>query len=155
LFGKIYNEQEKRYVSCTVTVKNMVRCTFIAPRPFILDEDGNETSIYVILSYLSFIFDHQAAVPTREDINKELEATRQNLNIKKWMTKVVKRIYCFDGHPDVPRGFSEFIKAKYPATCMFDVLPQPQLIMLAQLPHFLVTYRVRPSPIFLAHIRAC
>eukprot|EP00026_Physarum_polycephalum_P000493 Phypoly_transcript_00494.p1 GENE.Phypoly_transcript_00494~~Phypoly_transcript_00494.p1 ORF type:complete len:1064 (+),score=166.17 Phypoly_transcript_00494:1336-4527(+) len=78
----------------------MVRCTFIAPRPFILDEHGEETD----------------AVPTREDINKELESARKNLNIKKWMTKSVKRVYCFDGHPEVPRGLSEFIKAKYPAT---------------------------------------
>lgn len=52
LFGKIYLEDEKRYVSCTVTVKNMLRCCFIAPRPFILDEHGDETSIqYNLIVY--------------------------------------------------------------------------------------------------------
>lgn len=41
LFGKVFNKDTKRYISCCVTVKNIERNLFVLPRPFLLDGISN------------------------------------------------------------------------------------------------------------------
>eukprot|EP01113_Clastostelium_recurvatum_P044377 TRINITY_DN7487_c0_g1_i3.p1 TRINITY_DN7487_c0_g1~~TRINITY_DN7487_c0_g1_i3.p1 ORF type:complete len:1514 (-),score=286.83 TRINITY_DN7487_c0_g1_i3:28-4569(-) len=97
LFGKVFSAEQKKYVSCSVTVRNMQRTLYVCPRPYILNEDGESTGV----------------VPTVMDVAKELEGLRQKHTIPRWKCRPVQRIFPFDSHPDIPRTETTFLKVKY------------------------------------------
>eukprot|EP01124_Arcella_intermedia_P024561 TRINITY_DN4165_c0_g1_i4.p1 TRINITY_DN4165_c0_g1~~TRINITY_DN4165_c0_g1_i4.p1 ORF type:complete len:1349 (+),score=392.60 TRINITY_DN4165_c0_g1_i4:85-4047(+) len=98
LFGKVWSEKQKKFVSCTVHVHNVMRTLYVAPR----ERAIRDTSI----------------VSTEEEIDiekhviPELLELRKNLGIPKMNFKPVRRKYAFD-EPGVVQGESDFLKVVY------------------------------------------
>ncbi|KAL1921703.1 uncharacterized protein VTP21DRAFT_10345 [Calcarisporiella thermophila] len=102
LFGKVQDKASSTYVSCCVRVTGVKRNLFVLPRPFKLDDQGNET---------------QSAV-SMMDVYEELDAICTRHKIMKWAAKEVERKYAFE-LPGIPAE-SNYLKIEYD----FD---QPQL----------------------------
>lgn len=98
--GKLKDKTSGLWVSCSVTVEGIERNLFVLPRERRVeqDEDGNihETDV----------------VPRHEDIHDDFDMIRQQMKIKSWRAKFVKRNYAF-GEKDVPRGASQWLKVVY------------------------------------------
>ncbi|KAG1174483.1 hypothetical protein G6F71_004866 [Rhizopus microsporus] len=95
LFGKVFNKDTKRYVSCCVTVKNIERNLFVLPRPFLLDDNGKETDQEVDIA----------------DVYAEVSDLFSKHRITKFASKKVTRKYAFE-LPDVPAE-SDYLKVLY------------------------------------------
>ncbi|OUM67505.1 hypothetical protein PIROE2DRAFT_32893, partial [Piromyces sp. E2] len=85
LLGKVYDKKNKKFVSCCVTVNNVMRNLFVLPREKMLDNNNKETDQEV----------------TMIDVYNELETIRKKYKISSWKCKDVVRKYAFE-EPDVP-----------------------------------------------------
>ena len=103
LFGKVWDQSSKRYVSCSVSVGGIERCVFLQPRDRML-VNGHPSD----------------KVPGEDDVYEEFDAIRARHGIQAWLGKWVTRKYAFE-LPDVPAE-GEYMKVKYG----FD---EPQLPM--------------------------
>jgi len=95
LLGKVYDKKNKKFVSCCVTVNNVMRNLFVLPRDYLLDDNNKETEKEVEMI----------------DIYNELEVIRKKNKISSWKCKYVKRKYAFE-EPDVPSE-TTYIKTVY------------------------------------------
>jgi len=95
LLGKVYDKRNKKFVSCCLTVNNVMRNLFVLPRNYLLNDDGEETEKEVEMV----------------DIYNELEVIRKKNKISSWKCKYVKRKYAFE-EPDVPAE-TTYIKTVY------------------------------------------
>lgn len=97
LFGKTYCSKLKQYVSCCVAVKNIYRQIFLLPRPYLLDDEGNQTNTQV--KYL--------------DVYEEFKSLISNpMKMHTFKSNFVQKKYAFD--PSVPRE-SDYLEVLYPA----------------------------------------
>lgn len=96
LFGKAYDPEAKKWQSTSVTVEGIQRNLFVTPRPYKLDDDGNETDEPV----------------EQIDVHNEMQDMRKASKIKSWAAKFVKRSYAFE-EKDVPREESDWLKIIY------------------------------------------
>jgi DNA polymerase alpha subunit A len=104
LFGKVWSEEQNKFVSACMIVKDHFFSLYAVPRPFALDENGEVTE----------------EPPTLGEVAKELLQVRKRYEITTWMSKPCERSYCFE-RTDIPRGKNKFLKIKYP--CKFSRLP--------------------------------
>ncbi|ORY56232.1 hypothetical protein LY90DRAFT_455150 [Neocallimastix californiae] len=95
LFGKVYDKRNKKFISCCVTVNNIMRNLFILPRKYLLNENGKETEQKVEII----------------DVLEEMENIRKKYQISSWRFKSVKRKYAFE-EQDVPAE-TNYFKAVY------------------------------------------
>ncbi|KAG2011412.1 DNA polymerase alpha catalytic subunit [Coprinopsis cinerea AmutBmut pab1-1] len=110
LVGKLKDKKSDTWVSCCVTIDGLERNLYALPREkrIDFDEDTGEVT-------------ETDEIPTDEDVLDDFEQLRQNMKIKSYKTRFVKRNYAF-GEKDVPRGESRWLKIVYPFT-------QPQIPM--------------------------
>lgn len=94
LFGKTFDNDQKKWQSTSVTVEGIQRNLFILPNSERLDENNN-------------IKDED-----KIEIFNELEKIRKNAKIKSFNIKFVKRQYAFE-EKSVPRDESEWVKIVY------------------------------------------
>ncbi|XP_063224036.1 DNA polymerase alpha catalytic subunit isoform X2 [Bacillus rossius redtenbacheri] len=99
LFGKVWIESAKAYVSCCVTVKNIERNVFLLPREEHYDlekkmSNGKEVSIL--------------------DVYNEFDKICPKYNILEFKSRKVERSYVFDV-PNVPVT-SEYLEVRYSAS---------------------------------------
>ena len=97
LFGKVYHPDQERYFSCCITVRNIERELFVAPRPFFLDSQGKETTERVEMKH----------------VMDEMNQYRRKHGLK-WAMNVEDRTYCFE-RQDVVRGKNPFLHIMYSA----------------------------------------
>ncbi|XP_060516543.1 DNA polymerase alpha catalytic subunit isoform X2 [Cylas formicarius] len=98
LFGKTYCDKAKCFVSCCVAVRNIYRQVFVLPRPFKLDNVGQETDQPV--TYKDLYMEFSCAVMTPMSVNS-------------FKTRYVTKKYSFD--PSIPVE-SDYMEVQYPAT---------------------------------------
>lgn len=98
LFGKVWLDDAKTYVSCCVAVANNERNIFVLPRAYKLDSDGDVTDEKVTLT----------------DVYQELEGLCTKGGIQRFECKPVERKYAFEQH-DVPSE-ATWMKVKYNAS---------------------------------------
>jgi len=98
--GKFKEKTTDTWMSCCVTVENMERNLFVLPREKRVEQDEggalHETDI----------------VPSPEDVDDDFDLMRQQLKIKSYRSKFVKRKYAF-GEKDIPRGETQWMKVVY------------------------------------------
>ncbi|KAJ3221314.1 DNA-directed DNA polymerase alpha catalytic subunit pol1 [Clydaea vesicula] len=104
LFGKVFNKNEQKFVSCCVTINNMLRNIFVLPRSNKVDINGLETD----------------ETCTFEDVFDEFEMVLSKYKINDAGMKPCKRGYAFDDIPDIPAE-STYLKVVY----KFDQPPLP------------------------------
>eukprot|EP00835_Amoeboradix_gromovi_P004687 NODE_381_length_9671_cov_0.208838.p1 type:complete len:1268 gc:universal NODE_381_length_9671_cov_0.208838:3521-7324(+) len=95
LFGKIFSNAKRKYVSCCVRIKNIERNLYVLPRPYLLDDENNETD----------------QLTSMQDVFLEFNEYRKKYHIKEMQAKQVVRKYAFD-IKDVPKE-SEYLKVMY------------------------------------------
>lgn len=99
LFGKVFVESAKTYVSCCVSVKNIERKIYLLPREERWDLEGNVST------------GQEVKFPdVYEEFNKKIAEKNKILQFK---CRKVERSYCFNA-PGVPL-VSEYLEVKYPA----------------------------------------
>jgi len=98
--GKLKDKTSGAWVSCCITVENIQRNLYVLPRERRVepDDEGNyrETDI----------------IPTPRDVHEDFDMMRQQIGVKSWKGKFVKRNYAF-GEENVPRGESQWLKVVY------------------------------------------
>ncbi|KIM44768.1 hypothetical protein M413DRAFT_442728 [Hebeloma cylindrosporum] len=98
--GKLKDKLSGGWVSCCVTVEGMERNLFVLPREkrVEMDQDGklHDTDI----------------VPDQLDVDEDFDTIRQQLKIKSYRGKFVRRKYVF-GEAEIPRGESSWMKVVY------------------------------------------
>uniref|UniRef100_A0A803T2M0 DNA polymerase n=1 Tax=Anolis carolinensis TaxID=28377 RepID=A0A803T2M0_ANOCA len=106
LFGKVWIESAKSYVSCCVTVKNIERTIYLLPRESRINmSSGKETKDTV----------------TMKDVYEEFnDHVAEKYKIMKYKSKKVEKKYAFE-IPDVPAN-SDYLEVRYLAE--FPRLPQ-------------------------------
>nr|XP_060626106.1 DNA polymerase alpha catalytic subunit [Anolis sagrei ordinatus] len=106
LFGKVWIESAKSYVSCCVTVKNIERTVYLLPRESRINiSSGKETKDTV----------------TMMDVYQEFnDHIAEKYKIMKYKSKKVEKKYAFE-IPDVPAN-SDYLEVRYSAE--FPRLPQ-------------------------------
>eukprot|EP01114_Cavostelium_apophysatum_P017174 TRINITY_DN5038_c0_g1_i2.p1 TRINITY_DN5038_c0_g1~~TRINITY_DN5038_c0_g1_i2.p1 ORF type:complete len:1439 (+),score=499.62 TRINITY_DN5038_c0_g1_i2:132-4448(+) len=87
IFGKTRIEAINAYVSCCVVVNNIDRLLYVAPKPNV----------------------------DMDDVEMELDSVRKKFKISRWMSKAVKRSYCFDEDGVSREPNSPFVKIMYSA----------------------------------------
>ncbi|XP_019380056.1 PREDICTED: DNA polymerase alpha catalytic subunit isoform X1 [Gavialis gangeticus] len=106
LFGKVWIESAKAYVSCCVTVKNIERTVYLLPRKMEVNlSSGQETDNPVTIMSVYKEFNDQISVKYK---------------IMKFKSKKVEKYYAFE-IPDVPAK-SDYLEVRYLAE--FPRLPQ-------------------------------
>ncbi|KAL9965782.1 hypothetical protein ACROYT_G029627 [Oculina patagonica] len=100
LFGKVWIESAKAFVSCSVAVKNIERQIFILPREKKRDVDGSETNEPV------------GFIDVYQEFNEKI-ATKHK--IMKFISRKVQKAYAFEIQ-DVPVT-SEYLEVRYSADC--------------------------------------
>jgi len=98
LFGKVWIESAKAYVSCSVAVRNIERQIFILPREKKRDIDGSETNEPV------------GFIDVYQEFNEKI-ATKHK--IMKFISRKVQKAYAFEIQ-DVP-VMSEYLEVRYSA----------------------------------------
>ncbi|XP_049775564.1 DNA polymerase alpha catalytic subunit [Schistocerca cancellata] len=99
LFGKVFVQSAKTYVSCCVSVKNIERKIYLLPREERWDLEGNVST------------GQEVKFPdVYEEFNKKIAEKNKILQFK---CRKVERSYCFS-EPGVPL-VSEYLEVKYPA----------------------------------------
>ena len=98
--GKLKDKTSGTWVSCCVTVENIQRNLYVLPRERRIepDEEGNMQDTDI--------------VPTPQDVHGDFDMIRQQIGVKSWKGKFVKRNYAF-GEEGVPRGESQWLKVVY------------------------------------------
>eukprot|EP01130_Rhizamoeba_saxonica_P000657 TRINITY_DN10603_c0_g1_i1.p1 TRINITY_DN10603_c0_g1~~TRINITY_DN10603_c0_g1_i1.p1 ORF type:complete len:1271 (+),score=266.22 TRINITY_DN10603_c0_g1_i1:39-3851(+) len=102
LFGKIWDEEQQGFKSCTVVLGDMNRDLYIVPSNVANKNDNN------------------LGLQKGEDISEEWEGhffqefnrIKKANHLKRVKAKMVMRNYCFERN-DVPRGVSKFVKFTY------------------------------------------
>ena len=101
LFGKVWIESAKSYVSCCVAVKNINRRIYLLPREEEVDvKTKNSTGKAITITDVYNEFNNDVA---------------KKYKISQFKSKKVSKNYCFS-LPDVPLS-SEYLEVKYPASC--------------------------------------
>ncbi|XP_073255535.1 DNA polymerase alpha catalytic subunit-like isoform X1 [Porites lutea] len=98
LFGKVWIEAAKAYVSCSVAVKNIERQIFILPREKKLEVDGSETDEPV------------GFIDVYQEFNDKIAKKHK---IMKFISRKVQKAYTFEIQ-DIPVT-SEYLEVKYSA----------------------------------------
>ncbi|XP_069320522.1 DNA polymerase alpha catalytic subunit isoform X1 [Eulemur rufifrons] len=99
LFGKVWIESAKTYVSCCVMVKNIERTLYFLPREMKIDlNTGKEMGTSVAIKDVYEEFDEKIATKYK---------------IMKFKSKIVEKNYAFE-IPDVPEK-SEYLEVRYSA----------------------------------------
>eukprot|EP00698_Gefionella_okellyi_P007248 TRINITY_DN1759_c3_g1_i1.p1 TRINITY_DN1759_c3_g1~~TRINITY_DN1759_c3_g1_i1.p1 ORF type:complete len:1451 (-),score=432.17 TRINITY_DN1759_c3_g1_i1:59-4213(-) len=98
LFGRV--NVEGKWISCSLTVKNIPRTIYAVPRVYKQDGQGHDTP----------------EVNTLQDVQKELYtvATAAKIPPRSFLSKPVGRTYAFELR-EIQRGEAKYIKAKFPA----------------------------------------
>ncbi|KAJ7319534.1 hypothetical protein JRQ81_019045 [Phrynocephalus forsythii] len=106
LFGKVWIESAKSYVSCCVTVKNIERTVYLLPREWRIDSSSNQETEKPV---------------TMMDVYHEFnERVAEKYKIMKYKSKPVAKNYAFE-IPDVPAK-SDYLEVRYSAE--YHQLPQ-------------------------------
>ncbi|GAN01359.1 DNA polymerase alpha catalytic subunit [Mucor ambiguus] len=87
LFGKVFDDQQDKYVSCCVRIKNIVRELYILPRQFQIDDEGNPTHIRVDLN----------------DVQQEIKTLLEHKKVSTYTMTTCEKQYVFSG-TDIPRS---------------------------------------------------
>ncbi|KAL9560426.1 hypothetical protein PS6_000158 [Mucor atramentarius] len=95
LFGKVFDDQQEKYVSCCVRIKNIVRELYILPRQFKIDDEGNPTTDIVELN----------------DVQQELTTLLERKRVSTYKMTTAEKKYVFSGS-DIPRE-ATYIKLNY------------------------------------------
>ncbi|KAI8876236.1 ribonuclease H-like protein [Backusella circina FSU 941] len=95
LFGKVFDRNKDRYVSCSVKLQNIKREVFVLPRTFRIDYNSNQTA-------------HQVSM---DDVKVEISEILKKRNILGWEFKVTTKKYAF-GIADVP-STAEYLVVEY------------------------------------------
>uniref|UniRef100_H2Y7K4 DNA polymerase n=1 Tax=Ciona savignyi TaxID=51511 RepID=H2Y7K4_CIOSA len=99
LFGKVFVESAKGYVSCCVTVKNVERKIFVLPRSVVSVRNCNRATSEEV---------------TPEAVYQEFDSdVATNYRIMKFKTKIVEKKYAF-GEREIPHQ-SQYLQISYPA----------------------------------------
>ncbi|TIB11245.1 hypothetical protein E3P89_02421 [Wallemia ichthyophaga] len=96
LFGKAFDPDANKWQSTSVSIEGIQRNLFVTPRPFKLDDDGNQTDQPV----------------EQMDVHNEMQDIRKASKIKSWAAKFVKRSYAFE-EKDIPHQQSDWLKVIY------------------------------------------
>ncbi|XP_044750416.1 DNA polymerase alpha catalytic subunit [Coccinella septempunctata] len=97
LFGKTYCEKTKSYASCSIVVKNVQRKLFVLPRPYMLDDSGNQTDQPV----------------TQKDVYEEFNnKVMKALHVTCFKCRFVNKKNCFA--PNIPVE-SDYMEVRYSA----------------------------------------
>ncbi|XP_046595770.1 DNA polymerase alpha catalytic subunit [Neodiprion lecontei] len=99
LFGKVYIETAKAYVSCCIAVKNIDRRIYLLPREHVKPTDTAEESETKAISMM--------------DVYKEFNEYANKNGIKSFRSCTVTKSYAFE-KKGVPKT-SEYLEVKYPA----------------------------------------
>lgn len=109
--GKVLDKQTNKYVSCCVTVENLVRNLYVLPRT----RRVGACFSYSVYYPANKIVDHGAdtdIIPTQDDVYDDFEQIRRKVGVKSWAAKWVKRKYAF-GEEGVPTGEADWMKVVY------------------------------------------
>ncbi|KAH0624750.1 hypothetical protein JD844_032508 [Phrynosoma platyrhinos] len=137
LFGKVWIESAKSYVSCCVTVKNIERTIYLLPRESrIVTSSGKETENPV----------------TMTDVYQEFtDHVAEKYKIMKYKSKKVEKNYAFE-IPDVPAN-SDYLEVRYSVNgfCVIsELLTQPvswcKVELVALKPDFVNVVKDLPPP---------
>ncbi|KAJ6667574.1 hypothetical protein lerEdw1_016695 [Lerista edwardsae] len=110
LFGKVWIESVKSYVSCCVTVKNIERTVYLLPRELPIYND-----YYISLKRVDLCSGKETENPvTMMDIYQEFnDKIAGKYKIMKFKSKKVEKNYAFE-IPDIPAK-SDYLQVKYSA----------------------------------------
>ncbi|KAI9348733.1 putative DNA polymerase alpha catalytic subunit [Zopfochytrium polystomum] len=97
LFGKVFRDVDKKFASCCLVVKNIMRNVFVLPRRKKLD--GTKLSDNDVIM---------------GDVYKEFVEVKKKFKISQFLSKQVTRKYAFE-LPGIPME-SEYLKIAYPYT---------------------------------------
>uniref|UniRef100_A0A8C9ZTU6 DNA polymerase n=1 Tax=Sander lucioperca TaxID=283035 RepID=A0A8C9ZTU6_SANLU len=104
MFGKVWIESAKSYVSCCVTVRNIERTMYFLPREYKVNTKTGE------------VLDTPVGMM---DVYQEFNELSEKFRIMKFKSKKVEKSYAFE-IPDVPTQ-SEYLEVRYSAE--FPALP--------------------------------
>lgn len=100
LFGKVYVESAKTYVSCCLTVKNIERRLYLLPRKHVRSKVGEENE--------------EPQLNTITNVYEEFNQYANKNGITKFRSNKVSKYYAFE-REGVPK-FSEYLEVRYSAT---------------------------------------
>lgn len=118
LFGKVWIESAKSYVSCCVTVKNIERTMYLLPREYKVNPKTGEASNTPV---------------GMMDVYQEFNELSEKFKIMKFKSKKVEKNYSFE-IPDVPTQ-CEYLEVRYSA----DYPPLPSDLKGATFSHIFGT----------------
>ncbi|GBG31716.1 DNA polymerase alpha catalytic subunit [Hondaea fermentalgiana] len=110
VFGKMWCERTKQFVSCYVEVKNLDRVLYVLPRETCTDEDGTSKEVEFPDVFAEMEKVVAKVLPVDRDAGRSFKVRKTELK------------YAFE-LPGVPREATEYLEVRYPMCAEKDRLP--------------------------------